>query len=70
MHALTLGLPVAEVETSYFARPEGWVSKLRTYRDGFRILQVILTLLKNERPSFFGVLALSLASLSVGLAIP
>jgi glycosyltransferase involved in cell wall biosynthesis len=71
VHALTLGLPVAEVETRYFARPEGSASKLRTYRDGFRILQVMLILLKNERPSFFfSVLALLLAALSVGLAIP
>jgi hypothetical protein len=71
VHALTLGLPVAEVETSYFARPEGSISKLHTYRDGFRIMQVILMLLKNERPSFFfGILALLLASTSIGLVAP
>ena len=71
VHALTLGLPIAEVETSYFARQEGSVSKLRTYRDGFRILRVMLMLLKNERPSFFfGILALLLALTSVGLGTP
>lgn len=71
VHALTLGLPVAEVETSYVARPEGSVSKLRTYRDGFRILHVMLTLLKNERPVFFfGILAMLLALTSVALAVP
>ena len=71
VHALTLGLPIAEVESKYFARPEGSASKLNTYRDGFRILRVILMLLKNERPFlFFGILALILALTSVGLAVP
>jgi glycosyltransferase involved in cell wall biosynthesis len=71
VHALTLSLPIAEVETHYFARREGSVSKLSTYRDGFRILRVMLMLLKNERPSFFfGVIALLLAIVSAGLAEP
>src|ERR1700676_4140310 len=38
VHALELALPVAEVETPYYARPEGSFSKLNTWRDGFRIL--------------------------------
>jgi hypothetical protein len=63
VHALSLSMPVAEIETPYFARPPGSVSKLNTYRDGWRILMTILTLLKRERPlalfgSIFGVLAL------------
>ena len=71
VHALTLGLPIAEVETEYFARPEGSTSKLSTYRDGFRILRVILALFKNERPfAFFGIAAAAFAMTSVGLAVP
>ena len=71
VHALTLNLPVAELDTNYFSRPEGSLSKLDTYRDGFRILGVMLKLLKNERPAFFfGVLALFLMVSSVGLAVP
>jgi hypothetical protein len=71
VHALTLGLPIAEVESKYFARPEGSASKLNTFRDGFRILRVILTLLKNERPLlFFGILAVILALTSLTLAVP
>jgi len=71
VHALTLNLPIAEVETQYFARPVGSVSKLSTYRDGFRILGVMLSLFKNERPvAFFGLAALVLALLSIGLSIP
>jgi glycosyltransferase involved in cell wall biosynthesis len=38
VHALELAMPVTEVETPYYARPEGSVSKLNTWRDGFRIL--------------------------------
>jgi glycosyltransferase involved in cell wall biosynthesis len=71
VHALTLGLPIAEVGSKYFARPEGSASKLSTFRDGFRILRVILTLLKNERPVlFFGILAVILALTSLSLAEP
>src|ERR1700704_3427819 len=44
VHALELSLPVAEVETPYYARPEGSFSKLNTWRDGFRILGTILKL--------------------------
>src|SRR5262249_12658941 len=35
VHALELALPVAEVGTPYYARPEGSVSRLNTWRDGF-----------------------------------
>jgi glycosyltransferase involved in cell wall biosynthesis len=71
VHALTLAMPIAEIDTKYFARPEGSSSKLNTYRDGMRILRLMLTLFKNERPmAFFSLGAIALALLSVGLAIP
>ncbi len=71
VHALALRLPVAEVKTPYGARPEGSTSKLRTYRDGARILVTIIKLLKSERPLlFFGVGGGVLAALSVLLGIP
>ena len=71
VHALTLKLPIAEVDTAYFARPAGSESKLNTWRDGFRILRVMVTLFKNERPfAFFGLAATVLGLLSIGLAIP
>ncbi len=49
VHALELALPVAEIETQYYARPEGSFSKLNTWRDGFRILGTILKLYRSER---------------------
>lgn len=71
VHALQLRLPVAEVPTRYGVRPEESPSKLRTYRDGFRILFTILGLLASERPRLlFGTIAALLALFSFGLAIP
>src|SRR6266851_24472 len=71
VHALELELAVAEIETPYYARPEGSVSKLSTWRDGFRILRTIVDLYRSERPlSFFTGVATALAIVSVGLAIP
>lgn len=71
VHALELALPVAEVETPYYARPEGSFSKLNTWRDGFRILATILKLYRSEKPlRFFAAIGVFLALVSVGLAIP
>src|SRR5215472_8874797 len=71
VHALELAMPVAEIETPYFARPEGSVSKLNTWRDGFRILGTILKLYRSEKPlRFFAIIGFFLALVSVGLAIP
>jgi glycosyltransferase involved in cell wall biosynthesis len=71
VHALELALPVAEIETPYYARPEGSVSKLNTWRDGFRILGTILKLYRSEKPlRFFTVIGLFLVLVSIGLAIP
>jgi glycosyltransferase involved in cell wall biosynthesis len=71
VHALELSLPVAEVETPYYARPEGSFSKLNTWRDGFRILGTMLKLYRAEKPlRFFGAIGLLLAAASILLAIP
>jgi glycosyltransferase involved in cell wall biosynthesis len=71
IHALELGMPVGEIETPYFARPEGSASKLNTWRDGLRISWMIQRLYRTERPlQFFGFIALVLAALSIALAVP
>ncbi|MGN6277399.1 MAG: glycosyltransferase family 2 protein [Sphingomonas sp.] len=71
VHALELKMPVAEVETPYFARPEGSESKLSTYSDGWRILRTIVTLYRIERPLlFFGLIGAAFAALAVILSIP
>jgi hypothetical protein len=71
VHALELNMPVGEVVTAYAARPEGSVSKLSTYRDGWRILRTIIGLFRIERPVlFFGTIGLFLALLALMLAVP
>ncbi len=71
VHALDLKMPVGEVPTRYKDRPEGSVSKLRTYSDGLRILRTIVVLVKEERPlQFFSRVAAALAVLGLVLGIP
>jgi glycosyltransferase involved in cell wall biosynthesis len=71
VHALELALPVAEIDTPYYARPEGSFSKLNTWRDGFRILATILKLYRSERPlRFFVAIGIFLTLVAIGLAIP
>ena len=71
IHALELELPVAELDTPYYSRPEGSVSKLNTWRDGFRILRSIFQIYRAERPlPFFSALAIALGAVAIGLAIP
>jgi glycosyltransferase involved in cell wall biosynthesis len=71
VHALEMRMRVAEVETAYSERPTGSSSKLRTFRDGWRILRTIMYLLKEERPlAFFSSLFGILATTSLLLAWP
>jgi glycosyltransferase involved in cell wall biosynthesis len=71
VHALELAMPVGEVVTNYGARLEGSVSKLSTWRDGWRILKTIVHLYRIERPVlFYGSFSLFLVALAVVLAIP
>ena len=71
VHALELKMPTAEVVTAYAARPEGSVSKLSTYSDGWRILRTIAMLARFERPlAFFGFAGLVFAMMAIFLSIP
>src|SRR5580693_8845658 len=68
IHAVRLMMPPLEIDTRYKERPVGSVSKLNTWRDGFRILSTIGYLVREERPlvyfSFFFA-ALALISLAI-----
>ncbi|MEP9362049.1 glycosyltransferase family 2 protein [Nocardioides sp. CN2-186] len=71
VHSMALRIPTASMEVDFRDRAEGSESKLRTYRDGWRILSVILTLTRHERPIyFFGLLAGLLATVAGLLALP
>lgn len=72
VHALELRMPLADVDTAYADRLPGSASKLSTYRDGLRILRMIIALVKQERPlQFFGAIAglAVLVALVLGLPI-
>ena len=71
VHAMQMRMTVAEIETNYKERPPGSTSKLRTFRDGWRILLTITNLLRNERPLlFFGLIGVALWLLAVILGVP
>jgi glycosyltransferase involved in cell wall biosynthesis len=71
IHALQLAMPVAETPLPYVERPEGSVSKLSTWGDGFRILRTILVLLKDEKPFlFFGAIGAAMTALSLIAGTP
>ena len=71
IHALELRMPVGEIVTPYSERPEGSVSKLSTYRDGWRILMTMISLFRIERPiHFFGIIGGVLTAVAVALAVP
>ena len=64
-------LKIVEVPVPYRERPEGSVSKLRTFRDGFRVLWKLFSLARNFKPlTFFGGLGLILFLLGVLAGIP
>jgi glycosyltransferase involved in cell wall biosynthesis len=71
VHALELELPVGEMQTPYYSRPQGSASKLSTWRDGYRILRTVLRLYRAERPlPLFTGIGISLAIVAIGIAIP
>jgi len=61
VHASMLRLPVCELECEYGVRGEDSESKLNSLRDGFRILKMMGTLMKETRPFiFFAYIAVAL----------
>jgi glycosyltransferase involved in cell wall biosynthesis len=65
LQALVGGYHVAQVPVHYRARGEGSVSKLETWRDGYRILLALLAFFRDYRPlTCFGGLAVLFALLS------
>jgi glycosyltransferase involved in cell wall biosynthesis len=71
VHSLELSLPTEEIPSRYTQRVEGTASKLKTGRDGIRILWTILLLTKQYRPfQLYGAIAFILAMLSLALGLP
>lgn len=71
IHAADKNMQVENVVIEYRDRPEGSVSKLNTFSDGFRVLRTIARMYQTYQPmNFFGLLAGILAALSVAFMIP
>ncbi|SHF49171.1 Glycosyltransferase involved in cell wall bisynthesis [Jatrophihabitans endophyticus] len=70
VHCLSTRVPTTSVKVGFRDRPAGSESKLRTYRDGFKILSLIVNLARHERPvPFYGAFAALLALLG-GVTAP
>ncbi|MEW6380023.1 MAG: glycosyltransferase family 2 protein [bacterium] len=68
IQALMRGFRILEVPVTYRARPEGGRSKVKPFKDGYRILMTILMFTRDLRPMiFFPVLSLLLIT---GALIP
>lgn len=51
--ALMNNFSIEEIPIDYRDRVEGSESKLNTYRDGYKVLRMIFTLVRDKRPLFF-----------------
>lgn len=71
IHAVDKNMHVENQVIEYRDRPEGSISKLNTYSDGFKVLGTILKMYRTYKPmGFFGVISLILALLAIGFVIP
>lgn len=71
IHALDKNFLLKEIPVGYKDRPEGSVSKLNTYSDGFKVLKTIARLFKEYKPmDFFGLLSLLFLIVSICFNVP
>lgn len=71
IHAVDKNMDVRNVIIDYRDRPEGSVSKLNTYSDGFKVIMTVARLFRTYRPfAFFGSISVLLALLAVSFFIP
>ena len=71
IHAVYNHMQIDNVIVEYRDRPEGSVSKLNTYSDGFKVLGTIFRLYRDYKPfGFFGACAAVLALIAILLFVP
>ena len=71
MHAVNLRVPQREVPVGFRDRAQGSASKLRTYRDGWRILAWIVRLARYQRPLLVhSLLGGLVAAVALALGVP
>lgn len=71
LHALDKDFRIKEIPVTYSDRPEGSVSKLNTFRDGYKVMKMIAILFRDYRPlAFFSMIASLVFILGVAFLIP
>lgn len=71
IHAVDKNMYVENEVIEYRDRPEGSVSKLNTFSDGFKVLRTIGRLYRNYKPmQFLGLISAILALISIGFFVP
>ncbi len=71
IHCIDKNFKIVEIPVTYRDRPEGSVSKLNTYSDGFKVLKTIALLFREYKPFFFfSIVAFVLLTISLVLGIP
>ncbi|HIU40637.1 MAG TPA: glycosyltransferase [Candidatus Aphodocola excrementigallinarum] len=71
IHAVDKNFKLIEVPVTYRDRPEGSVSKLNTYSDGFKVLKTIASLFKEYKPaSFFNIISIICLIIALILGVP
>ena len=71
IHALDKNFLLKEIPVEYRDRPEGSVSKLNTFSDGFKVLKTIGRLFKEYKPTiFFGLFSFIFLVISLVFGIP
>lgn len=71
IHAIDKNYKIVEIPVAYRDRPSGSVSKLNTYKDGFKVIKTIMTLFKEYRPVlFFNLISFICIVIAFLLGIP
>lgn len=71
IHAVNNNMQVENVIVEYRDRPNGSVSKLNTYSDGFKVMRTIVRLFREYKPfRFFALLSFVLIVLAIGFFVP
>lgn len=71
IHAVDKNFKLLEIPVGYRDRPDGSVSKLNTFKDGFKVLKMIKNLFKEYKPRiFFNMIAFVCALVGIILWIP
>lgn len=71
IHALDKNLALTSIPVGYRDRPDGSVSKLNTFSDGFKVLRTIGRMFKDYKPfPFFTIIAAIFMTIALLLLIP